>query len=465
MRKLLFFVAVSISAMSFSQERYRVVYDYNTENISYYLLNEKNEIADTLSKPRIKRNSLVEIELQNVNPFAVNVVSDVKEETIHQSGQGFNFGSLLGGINAFSGDKLNLNVQNLPTDTLFTGKSRGQGVVNKFSDLNEIVTNISAVKTTLVSNLLNPNLDKETILENLKEVAGMQADARLSDPNENFYLYLSNVEKVVQTDKQAIMSDISAMANEISSEEMNDAPVSRGELIARNSAFADLQELMASLESSTTATTEDINKIKSLYAALEASSFSRTYDYQMESDKVNIEMKFLQSDFSQESDMDNAVTTLKTRNIQLFAKGGFKINSSIALTLNNFGSSSKNFYIDEENIIGAEKNDFFTPNLSTMINFYPMMGENFNLGGSFGISIPISSDISGINFLFGPSIFLGSKSRLALSGGLAFGPVTRLTDGLAIGDETISNDIENITRSVYDFGYFFGISFSLFDIN
>lgn len=93
------------------------------------------------------------------------------------------------------------------------------------------------------------------------------------------------------------------------------------------------------------------------------------------------------------------------------------------------------------------------------------MGENFNIGGSFGVSVPISGESRGINFLLGPTIFLGNKSRVSFSGGLAYGTVNKLTNGLKVGDTTNFNDIDSFTKSVYDFGYYFGISFSLFEIN
>ena len=48
---------------------------------------------------------------------------------------------------------------------------------------------------------------------------------------------------------------------------------------------------------------------------------------------------------------------------------------------------------------------------------------------------------------------------------MAYGPVTELTNGLEVGDTTDLRDLENFTRTIYDFGYYFGISFSLFDIN
>ena len=462
-------LAFCISMLTFAQDRYRVLYDYETEKIAYLQLDKNNIVKDTLERPKIKRNSLVELRLTNVNPFAVDVETDVKEEALHQGGDGFNFSSLLGGINSFSSTDMNLNVQNLPAGDLFTkAGSRGPGISSGFSDLNDMTSNVSALKTTMMSNLLNPNLSKEEILENVIATAGLQQDARLPDPNNNFYVYLTQLEKVIQEDKVDLTSNINAMSKEAEKEADTQETLSRGELIERNYLISDLQNLMSSIDQSAYQTVENLNKIKSLYTMLEASSFERTYDYMLEADKVNIELKFVQSDFAADADANNDGNTLKTRNIKLYSKGGFKINTGVALTLNNFGSKSQDFYKTVDGMIGADQNDYFAPNLSTMINFYPYTGENFNIGGSFGLSIPISgeSKAKGINFLLGPSLHFGSKSRLSLSGGLAYGPVQKLTNGLQVGDDASNfGNVENFTKDVYDFGYFFGISFSLFDIN
>ncbi|WP_282134728.1 hypothetical protein [Seonamhaeicola maritimus] len=467
--KLFFSVLVIlllIPLTALSQDKYKVVYDYSSENISYYKLDKSYNVIDTLNNPKIKRNSLVEIKLKNVNPFAVDVVTDVKEEQIHQSGDGFNFTSLLGGINTFSSDNLNLNVANLPAGEFLKSDSRGS-VTSGFSDLNEKTANVSALKTTIMSNLLNPNLSKEDIVESVIETAGLQQDARLPDPNDNFYVFLTQLEKIVQEDKAELEADVNAMSKDVDQQTSKEEGLSRGELIERNYLISDLQSLLSSLNKSTFQTVEDLKKIKSLYTMLEASDFSRTYDYQLEADKVNIEVKFVQSVFAKNAHNENTGSTLKTRNIKLYSKGGFKINTGVALTLNNFGSKSQDFYIAEDGTIGADNNNYFTPNLSTMINFYPYTGENFNIGGSFGLSIPISgeSNVKGVSFLLGPSLHFGSKSRVSISGGLAYGPVQKLTNGLEVGDPTTFGSVDNFTKDVYDFGYFFGISFSLFDLN
>ncbi|PHQ28394.1 hypothetical protein [Leeuwenhoekiella nanhaiensis] len=461
-----FFCLISQSALQ-AQEKYRILYDYNTEAATYLALDNTNAVIDTLTKPRLKRNSLVEIKLVNVNPFAVDVIADIKEEDIVPSGSGFNFTSLLGGISGMGGDNLGLNVSqsSLNNSNFFDSASRGTSLSNAFTELSDKMTAVRALENTLKANLLNPNLDKEAILQNVKALARQQADARLSDPDANFYLYLSNLDKIINADKQQLAGDLETMATQVEAATESSANISRGELVERNRTISNLEALKATLSNTAELAHLSIDEIRSLYTQLEAASFERTYDYQMDGDEVNINLKFVQSSFSESQDTDAEVTTIKTRSLKLFATGGFKINSSVALTLNNFGDKSKDFFISEEGVIGATANDYFIPNLSTMINFYPVIGDNFNVGGSFGLSIPLADDITGVNFLLGPSIFLGSKSRLSLSGGVAYGPVDRLTDGLEAGQTTSLSSLDNFTKKVYDFGYFFGISFSLFDIN
>lgn len=468
--KILFVLILVTSGITTAQERYRITYDYATEKVNYLLLDKNSNVVDTLSNPKLKRNSLIELKLKNVNPFAVQVQTNVKEENLIASGQGFNFSSLLGGINSFTGNQIDLNTSALPDTEVFKSEAGSRGsaaATSNFEDLNNTITNVSALKTTLLSNLLNPNLDKETIMKNLVETADAEQDVRLPSAKDNFYVYLSKVEKSIKDSRSLLESNINTMSNSIDMEIENNKDLTRGELVSRNIAIADLQRLMSKLNQSTTQSLQSLDELRSLYTVLEASNFEQTYDYELSADKVNVELKFVQSEFSNSIDNDNEPTTLKTRNITMLSKGGFKINTSIAMTLNNFGSNSKDYFIDENSVIGADENDFFVPNLSTMINFYPFMGENFNIGGSFGLSIPISGNdnVNGINFLFGPSMFFGSKSRLSLSGGLAYGPVQKLTNGLEVGDTTSFGSVDNFTKNVYDFGYYFGISFSLFDLN
>jgi|GEM_PF-1294139 len=463
------FVCLFFSAtfVGFGQEKFKVIYDYSTEKITYLKLDKAQRVVDTLIKPRIKRNSLVEISVQNINPFAVNVETAVSKEAIHQTAKGLNFTSLIGGIGRFSDSKMKLNIKSLP-DNMFTAmneSSRGELMQSKLAQLNDLVTSVAAMKSTLIADLINPNLTKQAILEHLYTIAETPRDVRLSNPRTNFFLYLSNLERIASMETQLLSSTSLAMMDEIITKGRLDSTQTRGAFIERQASIEQLQLMNQTLEASAAQTIGHLDKLKELYTLLNAASFENTYDYVVDADQVNVALTFVQSDFSEALDNDDAKAVLKVRNVKLLAKGGFKINTSVALTLNNFSSSSKDFFIGDDGVIGADDNNYYVPNLSTMINFYPMLGENFNIGGTFGVSIPIANDGGGLSFLLGPSIFIGNKSRLAFSGGVAYGPVKQLRNGLLIGDTTTSRDVDDFTKTVYDFGYFFGISFSLFDVN
>ena len=138
------------------------------------------------------------------------------------------------------------------------------------------------------------------------------------------------------------------MSQEIeNSRDSEDGVVSRGELVSRNIALADLQRLMTNLNNSTGKSLQNLDELRSLYTILEASNFEQTYDYELAADKVNIELKFVQSDFSNDIDNDDTSTTLKTRNIKMFSKGGFKINTSVAMT---WGMTSIDFGVKRSKV-------------------------------------------------------------------------------------------------------------------
>lgn len=457
---LLLVTACLIFSISNAQEKYKVVLDYQTGDLTYYKLDKNNKIADTLEKPKFKKSSLVQVQVKNVNPFAIEVKAEVKEEYIHKSGQGFNIGGLLGGIGSFTGEELKINASGLEDNAGVFGemfKSRGSSVNNKFEELNEIASNVSAMKTTLLSNLSNPNLSKEQIQQNILELSKLYDDARLSDPEQNFYKHLIDLEKIVQTDKVAIENDLQSLATSVDQSTESGA-LSRGSAQSQ-AVYQSLQKAQQSLNQSTNQTTDNLNQIKTLFSQLEAASFEQTFDYQMETDKAQLELTFTPSAMA---GANNSAAVV--RQVQMKSIGGFKINTSVALTLNSFGDKANEYFIDQDGVIGADAEDYFVPNLATIINFYPLISESVNFGGSFGVSIPLADELRGVNFLLGPSIIFGSNSRVSFTGGLAYGPVKRLTNGLEIGDTTDLRSLENFTKNIYEVGYFFGISFSLFDL-
>lgn len=424
-----------------AQKKYKAQYDYQSDQLLYFELDSSNKIIDTLSGASLKRGSIIMIEVDNVNPFAISLETTVEETSLHESSGGFNFAGLLGNIQNISGGSLAPNVPELPTSDFENfDKDGARGSVNKVEELEKLTVNLRALKTSLLSDMRNPNLTKEQILKNLKYLASLNNDNRLPDPEDNLYYFLETLESLIRSDSEKLNATINS----------TESDSSRGATAKR------------ALRSYTEYNVDAVDDITDLYASVEAASFKQVYDYRVTADKAVVEIKF--TPVSNKSDTGNNAP-VKIRSIPVKAKGGFKINSGVALTLNNFKESSKDYFIDQNGIIGATSNTNFVPNLSTMINFYPIIGENFNIGGSFGLSIPIADDLRGVNFLIGPSLFFGNENRFSFSGGVAFGPVQKLTNGLKEGDVSIGSNIDGFTENVYDVGFYMGISFSLFNLN
>ncbi|MGJ8685130.1 MAG: hypothetical protein ACSHWW_10930 [Nonlabens sp.] len=424
-----------------AQKKYKATYDYQSDQLLYFELDNANKIIDTLNGATLKRGSIIMIEVDNVNPFALSIETTVEEESLHETSGGFNFAGLLGNIQNISGGSLAPNMPELPAGDFENFDMNGaRGSANTVEELEKLTTNLRALKTSLLSDMRNPNLSKEQILKNLKYLASLNDDDRLPDPEDNLYFFLETLESLIRSDGEKLNATINSTDN----------GSSRGATAKR------------ALRSYTEYNVDAVDEVTDLYASVEAASFNQVYDYRVTADRAVVEIKFIP--ISEKTNAGNN-TAVKIRSIPIKARGGFKINTGVALTLNNFKDSSKDYYIDQNGLIGATANDKFVPNLSTMINFYPIMGENFNIGGSFGLSIPIADDLRGVNFLIGPSVFFGNKNRFSFSGGVAFGPVQELTNGLQEGDAALGNDIDGFTKNVYDVGFYMGISFSLFDLN
>lgn len=440
-RVIIIFLIGMLTIPAIAQKKYKATYDYQTDQLLYFELDSSNKIIDTISSAKLKRGSILMIEIENVNPFALNIETTVDEESLHETSGGFNFAGLLGNIQNISGGSLAPNVPELPMGELVGFRGNGsRGSTDMVDDLEKLAVSLRALKKSLLSDMRNPNLTKNQIVRNVKNLASQYDDARLPDPEDNLYLFMETLESLIRTDSEKIKVSINS----------TEEGLSRGATVTR------------ALRSFTEYNTDEADDIINLYASVEAASFKQVYDYRVTADKAVIHLNFIPVS---EKTVAGDNTPIKIRDIPVKAKGGFKINTGVALTLNNYKDSSKDFFIDQNGIIGSTPNNNFVPNLSTMINFYPIMGENFNIGGSFGLSIPIAADVKGVNFLIGPSVFFGNKNRFSFSGGVAFGPVKELTNGLQEGDVAISNDLDGFIKNEYDVGFYMGISFSLFDLN
>ncbi len=147
--------------------------------------------------------------------------------------------------------------------------------------------------------------------------------------------------------------------------------------------------------------------------------------------------------------------------IEVPVGGSMKLGASFGVSFGSFFEQQQAYFLRDSTIV-SEGRDRFSPIITSFIHFYPQSSGNLSFGGAFGLGISIGdgSGLQSASFFFGPSLIFGENESMALTGGLMGGRVERLGKGYSLGDRFISEADIVPTRSVYELGYFLGISFN-----
>lgn len=199
----------------------------------------------------------------------------------------------------------------------------------------------------------------------------------------------------------------------------------------------------------------ELAAIRYLYEEMESHSFSRTYTFTPEQDIHTLHIKLVPTDSAQLQGVSpRALTPLRVP-----VYGGLKINASVGISFAGFFDRPQAYFSRDGRIV-ADDLDPFQPIITSFFHFYAQSRKAVCLGGTFGLGIGIGGEGAGLqNYFFGPSLILGKGQRMVLSSGIMTGKVDRLAEGYLIGD-LYEQDIVP-TKSVYELGYFLGISFNL----
>ncbi|MCB0560148.1 MAG: hypothetical protein H6573_29745 [Lewinellaceae bacterium] len=203
---------------------------------------------------------------------------------------------------------------------------------------------------------------------------------------------------------------------------------------------------------------DQLSKLRYELEELKANDFSYTYRTNAQGDEMRFNLSLAPVDTTSKLGLSNK--ELSTVEIPVY--GGFKINASIGVSFGSYFNTPEGYFL-RDSVIKSEEKDSFFPVLTSFIHFYNQGSGNISLGGTFGLGLSIGGDegLQSANFLLGPSLILGRGERIVLSGGIMGGKVTRLGQGYQVGDRLIS-EVDNVpTRSVYQMGYFAGLSFNL----
>ena len=203
---------------------------------------------------------------------------------------------------------------------------------------------------------------------------------------------------------------------------------------------------------------DQLSKLRYELEELKANDFSYTYRTNAQGDEMRFNLSLAPIDTT--SKLGLSTNELSTVEIPVY--GGFKINASIGVSFGSYFNTPEGYFL-RDSVIKSEEKDSFFPVLTSFIHFYNQGSGNISLGGTFGLGLSIGGEegLQSANFLLGPSLILGRGERIVLSGGVMGGKVQRLGQGYQVGDRQIS-EVDNVpTRSVYQMGYFAGLSFNL----
>ncbi|MCB0551582.1 MAG: hypothetical protein KDD19_28715 [Phaeodactylibacter sp.] len=214
----------------------------------------------------------------------------------------------------------------------------------------------------------------------------------------------------------------------------------------------------ATLEQMENYNLEQLIQLRYVLEELKANTFSHTFRTQAKGDHLKFKLQL--------NPIDSANTpSLRSRQlsaVEVPVYGGFKVNASIGVSFGSYFDQPQDYFLRDDLIVSEDK-DKYLPIITSFLHFYPQSAGNLSVGGTFGLGISIGGDsgAQSIHFMLGPSLILGQGQRIALSGGLMGGKIDRLGQGYQVGDSLISEAGALPLRSVYDVGFFVGLSFNV----
>ena len=154
--------------------------------------------------------------------------------------------------------------------------------------------------------------------------------------------------------------------------------------------------------------------------------------------------------------------TIELAPVAVSVFGGMRVRASVGLNFSQFFSRPQTFFVRDTTLQSSSK-DAFVPVLTSFVHFYAPSRKSVSVAGSFGVGFPLGGgeNLQSISFFLGPSLLFGKSERIVLNAGLMGGKSEKLSQGYEVGDTYISDSNLAPTISVYELGYFIGVSFNL----
>lgn len=448
-KRLLYILLILAVPLSANAQRVVVQYDMVGDSIISIHKVKKDGTYKKLNKGYIPRDADITFKVTNVNDAAWVMEYKMTEESI-PSATNLNF------LNAIvpTGFDSQMPAGTLPfvADTNNTTKSRGEDDVwlddetgGGTTDIDVFLSNLPIIKSNLLQLLYNTNYTEA------------EAKARASRLI-NAYLEGEDTDDVNargMADQRKI-AEVRAIAHR------SFAATSRGDNDVSDSTIKLINK--------------QLNEVEFLYNKIVDSDYEMSTRLDSEADEMRVNVQFYPvildstitgsgTSASRFYRYDKEQEPAITKSFRFKSRGGLKITNSLGVSFTSLFGQGKEFIIDaSDNTIKVSKEDNFIPNLMIGLNFYPVLTDNFSLGGTFGIGIPttVFNGSFDINFQLGAAMILGKRDVVTLTTGLLVGATEKLDYGYKVGDSGSGvTTIDDVTKTTYKPGYFLGISFKL----
>lgn len=483
----------------------KIEYNLFTDDIIY---SKNGEIID---KPSVSKNENIYVVVREFNPYITKAIVEVDQISYNQSSNalipsdftssglgGFSFLNSHGGDYS-TGSDISSEYEFLPSsrgaasEEAAKTKNAFSNLTSKLekveSNLNESYKKLKLFEQANKSRNLairdigtlktNPNIRpsriKELIEEEIQYAFAKQKHEKISiddlidetKKKEEIKLSISNYENA-QKDYQALTKEWTSFSKRLN-------VLSRGAADAQTSFIHESTDSILNIMHENVVAfeghsfSEDLNyfsddhqvvmsELRQVYEELQGNSFEYTFPpIQADGDEVVIDIAFAQINEL------NTYENYKNLKQTVPVSGGFKITGGVGMAFGGFMDQTYQYSVVNGEIIADEKDDFI-PVIASFAHFYKQSLKNVNVGGSFGVGLPIlgGNSIQSASFFLGPTVIIGQKQRFLLTGGVMGSKAERLASGFEPGDFFDGfSEILPLTQK-YELGYFVAISFNVF---
>jgi hypothetical protein len=517
MRRFISFTFAALLCAVVQGQDLIIQYDYLSKKTEYLKVNKQGDTIN-IKSPMVKKDGDVQLKVINFNEHALFVETEITNENIVESTNPFGLLNMLSPIfnvaskgvltNMF--DERGVDISSIEDEFGFTSDKTTDAQLlkaqNGFMNLNQKIYNLAQLEESIKNiefglNQLyllsrNANLHPADIKEQARQI--VSGTLKNGDEPELTSFYMKR-EQILKETKETLASakilsrDINLYSKFTEKENFG---FSNAENVESYEMLVDetdnLLQAVEEFESSYTKKEieEMLQLMQQLYFSLQNSSFEYNTNAIAEGDRTNINLVFYdippvktisfeepveqeeeeeaeEEEYDWETDFGYTLPNIqaqaapkRTKSFKINVSGGFKITPSIGISFPTYFDKAKDYYARGDTTIVETDGDNFIPNISAFVNFYPYTGKAVNIGGSFGIGIPIKGATISPSFMLGPSIMLGNKYSIALSTGLSIGPIKKLENGFEVGQNLeIFQELKTTTK--YAVGLYSSISFTI----